>query len=861
MKLNVFVLIITFVLSFSPIWASTLKPTGPQEDPTVSGEVVDSTRTETSPTDSLETSREEQDTAAVSPIPTDTTDILSVPADSVTADDISPKTSSMGRSVRDRIPPPESPDDTTGLKETSVDTVTVEADTTDTSAAVTAEPDTAALVPPDTVSLEPDVGPDTTAIEAALIDTIFGRIDTAYVGEVLFTNERTLPFSAFYTYRYTGLQDDTTFGVELITDIMQRMYRSRFHYPPEGGNIVAIGPYDVEIITADSLQFVFELKGFVQLPEIEIPEPVEEVAEPIVASVEGQPQLKASPTNPDEYFSRAYIRASEGNYDEAKKDLGTTLEMDSTFFEARLMLGWILSEENDSGAVEIFKKCSELKPNDVNTSLFFAHSLKKFESSDEAFQAYSKIIEADSSNSQALFQQALFYKAQGDSQQAETFFENARGFQSDIDSLSAIPSLSDIPHEYWWIEEGLQLTHFEEPQYPASAAEESLECVVDVTILVDEGGNPAEVEIDKPCDHAGFNDAAESAAWKCTFTPGTHKGVPVRVWTTLPFRFELPEAEVVIADSTATSETDTSVHVSDIPEDVDVTEAPADTGEVRPKLIGFIKPKYPQQAMEDSIETTVLLNVLVGPDGSVREVTFIQPDTLIEAFNVEAEKTARRCRFQPGLRNGTPDTMWAELPVTFSLTSPPSAPEMALPTPGRRPPLRETKAPQAGTQDKAAAYVEATMLAAQEKYDEALEKVIPILKVDAKDKNAQLLYGLINLAKDAGKRVEDVAPLAHGTEADSYWWVDTMPEIVELKEAAYPEAAKASQAGGTVILYALVSENGSVAKVIRVAPADEESLNTAAEAAAKGCTFTPGMLSGEAVKVWSRLSYEFKPSE
>ncbi|UCE20034.1 MAG: TonB family protein [Gemmatimonadota bacterium] len=863
MKLYAFSFIIMFTVMMSPKWASPLKPTDRQEDPDTTTSTVmsqDTTVREMDSVDTSDTGQEEPDTASIFKVPPDTAKIPPAVPDSAEIGREAPAISRIGRSVRDATPAAESPDDTSGADAISADTSTVEAAAPDTSLDITAEPDTAGLVRPDTVSLETEVGPDTTAFVEALIDTIFGRLDTAYVGEILFSHKRTLPFSALYTYRYAGLQSDTTFGIELITNIMQRSYRSQFQYFSKGTNIVAIGPYDVEIFSAESLQLVFEPKGFVKLPEPEIPEPVEEIVEAETPSAVEPTQLKASPTDPKEYFSRAYIRASEGNYGEAKRDLGKILEMDSTFFEARLMLGWILSEENDSGAVEVFRKCAALKPDDRTASSFLAYNLKRFGSSEEAFDSYTEIVAEDSSNSGALFHLAALYEAKGDSQKADPLFEKARSMTPGIDTTAATPSLADIHHEYWWVEEGLQLLHFEEPVSPGSAVEESLECDVNVSILVDETGKPAEVTIDEPCVHAGSNEAIESAAWKCTFRPGQHKGKPVRVWVSLPFRVEPAEA-VVVADSTKTTETDTSALVAEVPTDVDVTQAPLDTGEVRPKLVGFIKPHYPPQALEDSIETTVVLSVLVGTDGSVTEVKFVRPDTLNEAFNEEAEKAARRCRFQPGLRDGSPDTMWTELPMTFSLTSPPTTPEGSIPRPQRRPPAREEKPPQAGSQDKAAALVEATMLAAQQNYDEALQKLTTILKSDAKEKNAQLLYGLIILAKEVGKRVEDVAPLAHGTEADSYWWVDTMPEIKEFKEAAYPEAVIASGAEARVVLYALVSENGSVEKVILLTPAEEQSFNAAAEEAAKGSTFTPGTLDGEPVRVWSRLSYEFTPSE
>jgi TonB family protein len=134
------------------------------------------------------------------------------------------------------------------------------------------------------------------------------------------------------------------------------------------------------------------------------------------------------------------------------------------------------------------------------------------------------------------------------------------------------------------------------------------------------------------------------------------------------------------------------------------------------------------------------------------------------------------------------------------------------------------------------------------------------LEANPKDDNSQLLYGLIILAKETGKRMDEVSPLIQGAEP-AYWWVDHMPQLKERKEALYPEEAKAKKAEGTVLSYVLVDEKGTVRQVIVVTPSEESNLNASAETAARGCTFIPGTLRGESVKVWARLPYEFKVGE
>ncbi|MFQ6091993.1 MAG: TonB family protein, partial [bacterium] len=673
--------------------------------------------------------------------------------------------------------------------------------------------------------------------------------------------ERTAPFPASYTYRYTGLKNDTTSEVELITNLMQRTYRSHFHYPSEGEDVTTIGPYEVRIISADSSRIVFELKGYVQLPEAK-----EEVAEAKVPADTGlvalvQSQIEALPKSSKEYFSRAYIRATEGNYDEAKRDLQTALEMDSSFFEARLLLGWILLEQNDNRAVEQLRRCKKLKPDDPTGLYFTAYSLERFGSSDEAFDSYKSIVERDSTDERALFQLASIYEARGDSLKGAELLEKARGFRPNVDSISVTPALSEIPHEFWWVEEMPRLTHFEQPEYPEIARKESLECVVIVSILVDEKGNAADVKIYEPCGDVGFNEGAQAAAHKCTFTPGKQQGKPVKVWVNVPFRFELAEREADLAGSERPKKGVTEREVAFL-DSVEIEEAALPhAGVVEPQLVEFVQPEYPQQALKDRVETTVLLNVLVGRDGSVNHVTFVQPDTLNVGFNEAAEAAARRCRFRPGLRDGAPDTMWVELPIAFTLPSTPSPHDSLAATPGETVTGEGETPIQPKVQNRASAYVEATMLAQKGDYDEALQILKNNLEPNPRDQNGQLLLGLITLAKESGKRMEEVTPLVQGPKPDEYWWVDTMPQMEEFREAIYPKEAEESRAEGTVLLYVLVDERGAVQKVTVVNPADEPSLNAAAEQAARECTFAPGTLQGEPVKVWTPLPYTFRLSE
>ncbi|HID32623.1 MAG TPA: TonB family protein, partial [bacterium (Candidatus Stahlbacteria)] len=84
----------------------------------------------------------------------------------------------------------------------------------------------------------------------------------------------------------------------------------------------------------------------------------------------------------------------------------------------------------------------------------------------------------------------------------------------------------------------------------------------------------------------------------------------------------------------------------------------------RPKIINFVPAKYPPSLIDLGIEGTVVVKVLVGTDGRVKE-TIIQTsfgDVLCER---EALAAARKATFKPATKDGVPYEAWVSLPFKF----------------------------------------------------------------------------------------------------------------------------------------------------------------------------------------------------
>src|SRR5450631_2858347 len=71
-----------------------------------------------------------------------------------------------------------------------------------------------------------------------------------------------------------------------------------------------------------------------------------------------------------------------------------------------------------------------------------------------------------------------------------------------------------------------ELTHFEHAEYPAQAEKAGLQADVLLKLTIDRDGKVTKAEVQDPAGN-GFDEAAQAAALKFTFTPATRDGVPV----------------------------------------------------------------------------------------------------------------------------------------------------------------------------------------------------------------------------------------------------------------------------------------------------------------------------------------------
>jgi len=85
-----------------------------------------------------------------------------------------------------------------------------------------------------------------------------------------------------------------------------------------------------------------------------------------------------------------------------------------------------------------------------------------------------------------------------------------------------------------------------------------------------------------------------------------------------------------------------------------------------PVLVKFVNPKYPELARQAGIEGTVLLNVLVGDDGKVLQVSVIQTD-VTPAMDKAAMDAAKQFLFKPAKQRTVAVKARVAVPIRFKI--------------------------------------------------------------------------------------------------------------------------------------------------------------------------------------------------
>jgi protein TonB len=107
-----------------------------------------------------------------------------------------------------------------------------------------------------------------------------------------------------------------------------------------------------------------------------------------------------------------------------------------------------------------------------------------------------------------------------------------------------------------------------------------------------------------------------------------------------------------------------------------------------------------------------------------------------------------------------------------------------------------------------------------------------------------------------GSGVLELPIAVHDPEPGAFVSVEELPVLVHMPAIAYPELARLADVEGTVMVHALIGQDGAV-RNIRVV-SGVPLLNDAAVAAVRGARFRPALQRGKPVAVWFVVPVRFQ---
>ena len=88
-------------------------------------------------------------------------------------------------------------------------------------------------------------------------------------------------------------------------------------------------------------------------------------------------------------------------------------------------------------------------------------------------------------------------------------------------------------------------------------------------------------------------------------------------------------------------------------------------GVTAPSVIKKVEPKYTKQARKAKIDGAVTLSIVVGTDGKARDFKVLK--SLDKGLDANAITAVSQWVFKPGMKDGTPVSVFATVQVSFHL--------------------------------------------------------------------------------------------------------------------------------------------------------------------------------------------------
>jgi len=191
------------------------------------------------------------------------------------------------------------------------------------------------------------------------------------------------------------------------------------------------------------------------------------------------------------------------------------------------------------------------------------------------------------------------------------------------------------------------------PVYPATAKDERIQGTVILDAVIGTDGAPKSLRVVSSTVDPALAKAAVDAVKQWRYEPTLRNGQPVEVTTTIPVNFSIgiPVPSVnTPPPPPPPPPTPTRIRVG---------------GNVQQSmLIDKVKPAYPQEAKLAGIQGVVILEAVIGRDGTIAELRALSGDPLLQQAALDA---VRQWTYKPTLLNGKPVEVVTIITVNFSL--------------------------------------------------------------------------------------------------------------------------------------------------------------------------------------------------
>jgi len=183
--------------------------------------------------------------------------------------------------------------------------------------------------------------------------------------------------------------------------------------------------------------------------------------------------------------------------------------------------------------------------------------------------------------------------------------------------------------------------HTVSPKYPKDARKQKVEGQVTLHVTIAGDGSVKDVAVVR--GDSRLTDAALAAVRKWRFQPFTADGKPVEGQRDVTINFTLSGDSVPLGPVFKVGE----------------------AGVTAPVLTYSRDPDYSEEARQARLVGTVLLSIVVAPDGSPRDIKVTRP--LGSGLDEKAIEAIREWKFRPGTKDGQPVAVSLSVEVAFHL--------------------------------------------------------------------------------------------------------------------------------------------------------------------------------------------------